>query len=481
MATIKKDGNFMGLPMNIARGNPIPLDKSSIWYSYNEMMDYAKNNPVAYVGQILGLVDESENKATPYIILNTQGDLQKIGNNEQVNLIQADNTSILIDNNIIALKNWGLQYYKFIPDTENSNGHYELQTVDEDHPWPAGLEPKVTSENGEMVLAWFEPNLTSVEGVNDQITSLQTSVTDIQKNILSIRDEFNEKIATINHFKRLIVDSIEEIDIWAEDAETYIYMILASPNDSIDKYNEYIVIKTIDENNEEVRVLESIGTLEVDLSNYVSINAFNTELDKKVSIIPGYSLVENSQILKLSEIEDGAQKNYIVSVDSNNFQVDNGKLFLNEILVSQVKNLEDILKNKVDTEEGKGLSSNDFTNQNLKDLQNTIENFQIVNSKIISIENILNDTEEQGEVVPGLISIVTKQNIDLNLLETKVEKNQKDIAQLFENFQPIDGSHYITKELFETTVGGIDELQSESETLLEQVHLIKEAITWSSL
>ena len=34
MAMIKKDGNFMGLPMNIARGNPIPLDKSEIWYSY---------------------------------------------------------------------------------------------------------------------------------------------------------------------------------------------------------------------------------------------------------------------------------------------------------------------------------------------------------------------------------------------------------------------------------------------------------------
>jgi hypothetical protein len=50
MATIKKDGNFMGLPINIARGNPIPLDQSEIWYSLSEMQDYAKNNPVAYVG-----------------------------------------------------------------------------------------------------------------------------------------------------------------------------------------------------------------------------------------------------------------------------------------------------------------------------------------------------------------------------------------------------------------------------------------------
>ena len=75
MAVIKTDGNFMGLPMNIARGNPIPLDKSEIWYSYAEMEAYAKNNPVAYVGQMLGLIDEETQTSAAYIILNTAGDL----------------------------------------------------------------------------------------------------------------------------------------------------------------------------------------------------------------------------------------------------------------------------------------------------------------------------------------------------------------------------------------------------------------------
>ena len=67
MAVIKKDGTFMGLPMNVARGNPIPLDKSEIWYSYSEMEKYAKSNPIAYVGQILGLVNETDKTATAYI------------------------------------------------------------------------------------------------------------------------------------------------------------------------------------------------------------------------------------------------------------------------------------------------------------------------------------------------------------------------------------------------------------------------------
>ena len=83
MAVIKKDGNFMGLPMNIKRGNPIPLDTTEIWYSYEEMENYAKTGATAYVGQILGLVTEAaegvEATATAYIITNTAGDLVEVG------------------------------------------------------------------------------------------------------------------------------------------------------------------------------------------------------------------------------------------------------------------------------------------------------------------------------------------------------------------------------------------------------------------
>ena len=79
MAVIKKENSYMGLPMNIARGNPVPLDKSEIWYSRAEMENYAKTSVVAYVGQIIQLVDETENTATAFIIANTAGDLIEVG------------------------------------------------------------------------------------------------------------------------------------------------------------------------------------------------------------------------------------------------------------------------------------------------------------------------------------------------------------------------------------------------------------------
>ena len=34
MATIQKQYNYMAFPQSFARGNAIPLDNSSLWYSF---------------------------------------------------------------------------------------------------------------------------------------------------------------------------------------------------------------------------------------------------------------------------------------------------------------------------------------------------------------------------------------------------------------------------------------------------------------
>lgn len=78
MAIIKKDGNFMGLPMNIQRGNPIPLDDSSVYYSKATMETYAKSGVTAYVGQIVTLVDETNKTCEAYMIANEAGTLVKL-------------------------------------------------------------------------------------------------------------------------------------------------------------------------------------------------------------------------------------------------------------------------------------------------------------------------------------------------------------------------------------------------------------------
>lgn len=78
MATIKRNSNTMGLPMNITRGNPIPLDSTSVWYSYQEALEYAQSGATAYVGQIISVVDESSNTTNLYVIQNVDGDLKLV-------------------------------------------------------------------------------------------------------------------------------------------------------------------------------------------------------------------------------------------------------------------------------------------------------------------------------------------------------------------------------------------------------------------
>ena len=75
MAVIKKNGSSMGLPMNITRGNPIPIDSTSVWYSLQEAQTYARTGATAYVGQLLSVVDETNNTTAIYVIINESGDL----------------------------------------------------------------------------------------------------------------------------------------------------------------------------------------------------------------------------------------------------------------------------------------------------------------------------------------------------------------------------------------------------------------------
>ena len=69
----EKDG--LGFPLNFRRGNPNPLDNSSVYTSLEAAQNYAKTDPVAYVGQPITVVNETAGTATMYIIQNEAGDL----------------------------------------------------------------------------------------------------------------------------------------------------------------------------------------------------------------------------------------------------------------------------------------------------------------------------------------------------------------------------------------------------------------------
>lgn len=88
MATIKNDAAYMALPMNIKRGNPIPLDTTAVWYNKTELETYAASGATAYVGQILTLV--ANNKCEAYMISNEAGTLIKLASTTASGDLAAD-------------------------------------------------------------------------------------------------------------------------------------------------------------------------------------------------------------------------------------------------------------------------------------------------------------------------------------------------------------------------------------------------------
>lgn len=78
MAIIKTDGGYNALPISYKRGNPIPLDTTTVWYNLKDLEKYAQEGVTAYVGQIVVFVDIENGSTTAYVISSTSGTLTKL-------------------------------------------------------------------------------------------------------------------------------------------------------------------------------------------------------------------------------------------------------------------------------------------------------------------------------------------------------------------------------------------------------------------
>lgn len=157
--------------------------------------------------------------------------------------------------------------------------------------------------------------------------------------------ETDAKIAAAAHLKRKIVDSVEDIDTTADDAEQYIYMVLKLSVLEGDHYDEYMVI---DINGE--KVVEKVGNWAVDLTDYAKSADIEDTYVKKNGTD---RLLTAEEATKIAESE----KNVIASVSSD-FSIDeNRQLNLNNIAISKITDLESTLNKKVDAQEGYSLIS----------------------------------------------------------------------------------------------------------------------------
>lgn len=317
MAVIQKEFDKMAMPLSIERANPVCLDSTGIWYDFAAMVEYAQSNPVAYVGQVLAYVNETDNTAKAYIIADTNGTLTEVGA-----ATLGDNKTIVLEEGTLALKNWGKEYYRWVEAVGEEGqegyvaGHHEKQVVDGTHPWIAGLEPKaVAGADGTFELAWYQPSTTTVEGLNSTVSTIRTTVEEItaalgdaetdgtiRGDIADLKTEVAKKIdaaggtmtgdltladgskaasetvvdtkiataiGSAGHLKRLVVEQLPEV---AEADVDTIYMVKDATVTTDDAYKEYMVIDG---------AFAQIGDTSVNLEPY----AKTADVEAKVKVV----------------------------------------------------------------------------------------------------------------------------------------------------------------------------------------------------
>ena len=474
MATIDKLYKSMGLPMNIKRGNPWPLDASSLWYSYDEMKTYAEDAAgVSYVGQILALVDETNNIAEAYIIADANGTLKPVGSG-----VVVDNKTIMIEEEAVGLKDFGKRFYKYVPEQKDTDGNvtveagYELVEVSETNPWVAGLEPRVVSEDGQFVLGWFEPNPTTIEGVNNQVSALQTTVADLTKELgdpsegekaatgiyaeldkkanvedVYTKQQVDEAIAAVDHLQRKIVASYTAITEFintngAEEASKYIFMVPEEDTTADGNlYEEYIVIDGI---------IEVIGKWATDLSDYVT----ETELEEELKNYIDSNVLDN----KLAEYVTAKS----LETELNNYVDEQALNTTLEDFVQKTELEEYATKNeldsKVDVVEGSRLVTEEEV-EKWNNFENFIKSVDTTDF-LVNSESQLLLNKEANSTIGKLNSSIENHKTVLEGLVSKVEANENSIKTLNLNIETINNSIINLNTKYDTAQENINSLNT---------------------
>lgn len=232
------------------------------------------------------------------------------------------------------------------------------------------------------------------------------------------KEETDNKIAAAitdaDHLSREIVENLEAIDPNAAGADKVIYMVPTGLQEDDDKYDEYMVINGS---------VEKVGSWEVNLSAYATTKYVDDELAKKVDAVDGSRLMTDAEGTKLANVEAGAQKNYISSVDTE-FKVENGKLSLVEIAQDKisglVKALEDISQAIEDANEaidGKVDASDDSRLITLAEAQK----LAAIKDLIQSVDTDKFTVDENGKLLLNSIEISEVEGL-VAALANKVEK-----------------------------------------------------------
>ena len=190
----KAVGALWDVAVSIKRGNPLPLDKDSVVHGIAELNAIAAG-AVSYPGQIIAVIEDAvyEGEGEEQVLVKAESTtLYYLDHNKEPKEVGkvpvGDELSIDVVDEKISLHDFGKAFYKYNTETKE----YSRVEVSSENPWKAGLEPKVATVDSKLVLAWYEPNPTTIDGVNAQVAAIQGTVADLVESVGTPGDETTE-------------------------------------------------------------------------------------------------------------------------------------------------------------------------------------------------------------------------------------------------------------------------------------------------
>lgn len=276
MAVINKDIAYMALPLSIRRGNPFPIDEYSVWYDMKELTTYAQSSPVAYVGQVVTLVNEEENTVEAYMIQNAAGNLMKLASTTASGDLTED--VLELQGKVSAL--------------ETSVGTKEEESsITASNLWAAIEEVKAAYEAADSSInGKFNDYYNKTEADSKIDQKIATAISSTYKPAGSIMFSFLPALGADQEGKVYnIIDAFTTTEDFVEGADN--------------KYpagTNVVCIDTDDAGTYKWDVLAGF----VDLSGYETTSSVDTKLANKVDKVEGSSLVQDTLIAKLQGLAE---------------------------------------------------------------------------------------------------------------------------------------------------------------------------------
>ena len=270
----------------------------------------------------------------------------------------------------------------------------------------AGQQPRIAADG---TLEWYTPDTSTVSGLQEAVGQLQTDVDALEVTVAEKADADN--VYTKQQTDDKISGALSSV---YKPAGSVAFASLPTPGAD----NLGNVYNVTDEFTTDDRFVEGTGqeypagtnvvvvetTSEpatykfdvmsgfVDLSGYLTTETASTtyatkiELGNKVDKVTGSSLVQDTLITKLEGLAN------IKSVQSGQLAIDgSGNLSVTAVSQDIVTGLSDALADKVNVEAGKGLSTNDFTDDLMSKLEGIAAGAQV---------NILEAVQVNGTALP---------------------------------------------------------------------------------